>query len=82
VCTPADIVYSMIVTTSPTGIITDFINFDQSAREVYWFATDNAQSGIYIITITGTISASQTWTKSTSFPLTVTYSCRYSPETI
>jgi hypothetical protein len=48
----------MIVTSSPAGIITDFINFDQNAREVYWFATDNAQSGIYIITITGTISAS------------------------
>jgi hypothetical protein len=48
----------MIVTTSPVGIITDFINFDPNAIEVSWFATDNAQSGTYTITITGTISAS------------------------
>jgi hypothetical protein len=72
----------MSVTVTSPGIETDFITFEPETRVVSWVATNNAKSGTYTITITGTINASSIWTKSISFLLIVTYNCRYSPETI
>jgi hypothetical protein len=53
----------MSVTATSPGIETDFITFEPDTRVVSWVATDNAKSGAYTITITGTINASSIWTK-------------------
>lgn len=55
-CTIADIKYSMAVTPPTTGIDTSFITFNTGTRNVAWSSiNDNSKSGIYTITITGTI---------------------------
>ncbi len=51
-CTAADIVYSMTVAAT-TGLSTTFITFTPSTMTVAWVTTNNAQVGIYTITVIG-----------------------------
>ena len=75
----------MVVTPSIFGTDTTFINFSTNsgnAGAVSIYTTSNTMVGTYIVTITGSIAAASTWTKSTSYTLTVTGSCLYSTEQI
>ena len=73
-CTPSDIVYSMSVTSVPSGVTdTSWVTFNSATRVVTWVkAPAVGFIGDYTITIYGTISnANGGFTGSTNFVLTV-----------
>jgi hypothetical protein len=75
----------MIVTSSTVGTDTTFISFGASsgnAGTVSIYTTSNTKVGTYTITITGKLYAQTTWSKSTSFLLTVIGSCAFTTEAI
>lgn len=67
---------------SSVGLDTSIITFNNLTRVVSWQTNSNLNAGIYIITVTGTLSAATVWTQSTSFSLNITFSCLYSTEII
>ena len=85
-CVSSDIVYSMAVTSMPSGVTdTSWITFNSATRVVNWFkAPVNGFIGDYTITIYSTITNANgaVHTGSTNFVLTVTPTCATSIDVI
>lgn len=82
-CATSDIVYSLAVSpdTGSEGLPTSFITLSNGV--VSWSRTSVLQAGVFVITVTGTITALSTHTASTQFKLTTTYPpCSETPESI
>jgi hypothetical protein len=71
----------MTVTSAPLGINPNFIKFTSNSLLVEFSTSSTNHIGTYTITITGTITAALTFTKTTSFNLVV-LGCADSIETI
>lgn len=76
-CSSDDITTSMTV--SPA---TSLITFDATSQTVLWSSTDIADIGEYIITVTSSVTAAQTFTQDTIFVLNAIINCVQSIDSI
>lgn len=68
-CELSDIVYEMLVTPTPSN--GSLFVFDATTRELTWYTTDEADSGLYTIEIKGTIATSNIEEQSSSFTFSI-----------